>query len=146
MIEPLQNETKQNCRHIIWDTPYQSHASVDDVIKWKHFPYYWPFVRGIHRPPVNSLHKGQWGAALMFSLICTWINGWVNNCKAGDLRHSLWCHCNVLMFSWMSAYGMKSLDELEMYTYHLLLDKVPHVKMYTGWSCHFTLMAFEWAD
>ena len=21
----------------------------DDVIKWKHFPHYWPFVRGIHR-------------------------------------------------------------------------------------------------
>ena len=23
----------------------------DDVIKWKHFPRYWPFVRGIHRGP-----------------------------------------------------------------------------------------------
>ena len=22
----------------------------------------------------------------MFSLICVWINGWVNNCEAGDLR------------------------------------------------------------
>ena len=22
----------------------------DDVITWKHFPRYWPFVRGIHRP------------------------------------------------------------------------------------------------
>ena len=31
----------------------------DDVIKWKHFPRYWPFVRGIHRSPVNSPHKGQ---------------------------------------------------------------------------------------
>ena len=29
-----------------------------DVIKWKHFPRYWPFVRGIHRSPVNSPHKG----------------------------------------------------------------------------------------
>ena len=42
----------------------------DDVIKWKHFPRYWPFVRGIHRSPVNSPHKGQWRGALMFSLIC----------------------------------------------------------------------------
>ena len=25
------------------------HGSYDDVIKWKHFPRYWPFVRGIHR-------------------------------------------------------------------------------------------------
>ena len=37
-----------------------------------------------HRPPVNSPHKGQWRGALMFSLICVWINGWVNNREAGD--------------------------------------------------------------
>ena len=58
----------------------------DDVIKWKHFPRYWPFVRGIHRSPVNSPHKGQWRGALMFSLICVWKNAWVNNREAGDLR------------------------------------------------------------
>ena len=58
----------------------------DDVIKWKHFPRYWPFVRGIPRSPVNSPHKGQWRGALMFSLICAWINMWVNNREAGDLR------------------------------------------------------------
>ena len=58
----------------------------DDVIKWKHFPRYWPFVRGIHRLTVNSPHKGQWRGALMFSLICTRINTWVNNHEADDLR------------------------------------------------------------
>ena len=57
-----------------------------DVVKWKDFPRYWPFVRGIHRSPVISPHKGQWRRALMFSLIYGWINGWVNNRKAGDLR------------------------------------------------------------
>ena len=31
-------------------------------------------------------HKGQWRGALMFSLICDWINYCVNNRKAGDLR------------------------------------------------------------
>ena len=56
-----------------------------NVIKWKHFPRYRPFVRGIHRSPVNSPHKGQWLGALMF-FICARINGWVNNCEAGDLR------------------------------------------------------------
>ena len=57
-----------------------------DVIKWKHFPRYWPFVWGIYRLPVNSPHKGQWHGALIFSLICAWINGWVNKREAGDLR------------------------------------------------------------
>ena len=55
---------------------------------WRHqmetFPRYWPFVRGIHRSPVNS--SRQWRGAWVFSLICVWINGWVNNREAGDLR------------------------------------------------------------
>ena len=38
--------------------------------------------------PVNSPHKGQWRGALMFTLICARINGWVNSREAGDLR----CH------------------------------------------------------
>ena len=41
---------------------------------------------GNHQSPVNSPHKGQWHGVLMFSLICAWINGWVNNREAGDLR------------------------------------------------------------
>ena len=57
---------------------------------WRHqietFSTYWPFVRGIHRSPVNFPHKGQWRGALKFSLICAWTNGWVNNRHAGDLR------------------------------------------------------------
>ena len=34
----------------------------------------------------NSPHKGQWRGALVFTLICVWINGWVNDREAGDLR------------------------------------------------------------
>ena len=68
----------------------------DDVIKWKHFPRYWSFVRGIHRSPVNSPHKGQWRGALMFSLIYAWINGWINNREAGDLRRHR-AHYDVLV-------------------------------------------------
>ena len=37
----------------------------DDVIKWKHFPRYWAFVRGIHRSPMNTPYKGQWRGAVM---------------------------------------------------------------------------------
>ena len=62
------------------------HIRQNDAIKWKYFPRYWPFVRGIYRLSLISPHKGQWRGALMFSLICAWINRWVNTGEAGDLR------------------------------------------------------------
>ena len=37
-------------------------------------------------PALLAIVKGQWRGALMFSLIGVWINGWVNNGEAGDLR------------------------------------------------------------
>ena len=63
-------------------------AKYDEVIKSKHFARCWPFVRGIHQPPMDSPHKGQWRRALMFPLIGAWTNGWENNRDAGDMR----CH------------------------------------------------------
>ena len=74
----------------------------DDVIKWKLFPRYWPFVRGIHRSPVNSPHKGQWRGAFMFSLICIWMNGWINNRDACDLRRYR-AHYDVIVMVWTDA-------------------------------------------
>ena len=57
-------------------------------------PRDWPFVQGIPRSTVDSLHKGQWHGALMYSLICAWINSWVNNQDVGDLRRHGAHHCN----------------------------------------------------
>ena len=59
-------------------------ALYNDVIKWKHFSRYWPFVRGIHRSPADSPDKDQWRGVV--SLICAWINAWANNSDVGDLR------------------------------------------------------------
>ena len=81
---------RNNIRSTIW-----SHLH-NDVIKWKHFPRCWPFVLGIHRSPVNSPHKGQWRGALMLSLICAWINCWVNNREASDLRRRC-AHYDVIV-------------------------------------------------
>ena len=89
------------CHQISEDSDYH-----DDVIKWKHFPCYWPFVQGIHRSPVNSPHKGQWRGALVVSLIWAWINGWVNNREAVELRrHSrpLLLHCNVQINAYLAG-------------------------------------------
>ena len=76
---------------LLSETPYSGVLRIterfhDGAIKWKHFPRYWPCVRWIHRSPVNFPRKGQWRRALMFSLICVWIDSWVNNREAGDLR------------------------------------------------------------
>ena len=71
----------------------------DDVMKWKHFPPYWAFVRKIHRSPVNSPHKVPWRGALMFSLICA-LNKRLNKQSWGRWfetpSRSLWRHCNVI--------------------------------------------------
>ena len=94
----------------------------DDVIKWKNFPRYWPFVRGIHRSPVNSAHKGQWRGALMFSLICLWINYWVNTREAGDLRryraHYDITVMSVIRFSetWLNSSTIDAYD-VDGYSY-----------------------------
>ena len=95
----------------------------DDVIKWKHFPRYWPFVRGIHRSPVNSPHKGQWRGALIFSLIwhqVVFTRGyWINIC-------------------WLLA--AKSI----MLNQNIEHRSVIHLKMSSveSWSCCFRLQCF----
>ena len=49
-------------------SPIISGFSQDDVIRRKHFPSYWPFVKRINRSQVVSPHKGQWRRDLMFFL------------------------------------------------------------------------------
>ena len=103
---PQYQTPKPSVRHRIDKVPTrkcQTALGHDDVIKWKHFPRNWPFVRGINRSPVNKSHKGQWSGALMFSLICVWINDWANNREAGDLRRYR-VHCAVMVMVWMSNY------------------------------------------
>ena len=94
MVPQMQFQTAQNSVLSLLENHIEVISSSwipkdhDDVIKWQHFPRYWPFVRGIYRSPVNFPHKGQWRGALMglfFFFICPRINGWVNNREAGDL-------------------------------------------------------------
>ena len=101
-----------NSRHCVWwwlwniGERHVQGLSHDDVIKWKHFPRNWPFVREIHRPPVNFPHKGQWRRALMFFFIYASINDWVNNHEAGDCKTpawSLWRHRNASLNSLWSS-------------------------------------------
>ena len=78
---------------------YQTKNMHDDVIKWKRYPRNWAFVRWIHRSPMDSPHKGRWRGALIFSLTCTWTNGWANNRDAGEFtRHR--AHYDVIIMNY----------------------------------------------
>ena len=106
----------------------------DDVIKWKHFPRYWPFVRGIHRSPVTSPHKGQWRIALMFSLICLWIKGWVNNRKAGDLRRYR-SHYDVIIMGGQMTDGLSMLNS-SLLVKHIWYSHCPYHEYARHQHCH----------
>ena len=103
----------------------------DDVIKWKHFPRNWPFVREIHRSPVNFPHKGQWRGALMFSLIYAWINDWVNNREAGDLRRQHG-HYDVIVMEYAGGWCCCAccfVVVIFSYITHLSLDKMAAISL-----------------
>ena len=73
----------------------------DDVIKWKHFPLYCPFVRAIHLSPGNSPHAQRpvtrsfdvfFELRLNKRLSKQWW-GWWFQTPSGPL----WRHCNVFL-------------------------------------------------
>ena len=104
----------------------QAMSTNDDVIKWKHFPRNWPFVREIHRSPVNFPRKGQWRGALMFSLIYAWINDWVNNREAGDLRRQHGHYDVIVMFPFVWLLGFCGV--LSIYTKEILTSHKPALR------------------
>ena len=79
------------------DSPHEGSVArkmflFDNNTWWRHqmetFSAILAICAGNSPVPVNSPHKGQWHGTLMFSLIYTRINGWVNTSEAGDLiRH-----------------------------------------------------------
>ena len=80
--------------------------------------------RGIHRSPGNSPHKGQWRGALMFSSICAWTNGWVNNRDVGDLRRNR-AHYDVIVMVPVQC-------SLDIYGHFIVENsrKTPHSKTF----------------
>ena len=93
------------------------------------FPRYWLIVRWIHRSPVNSAHKGQWRGALVFSLICVWINSWANNGEAGDLRRYRAHHDIIVM--WLNFLRASYITSCQSSVYnwqepHRVMDDITH--------------------
>ena len=115
-----------------------------DVIKWKRFQRYWPFVRGIHRSPMNSPHKGQWRRALMFSLNYAWTNDWENTPDAGDLRrHRAHYDLNVMTRSciWYVSV-IHNVFTIYMYVHVAWY----FIGLFSGTECNFPLYTFYSED
>ena len=74
---------------IFWKNMVSAH---DDVIKWKHFPRYWPFVWGFLFPPQRPVTQSF---DVFFDLrlnkrLGKQSQGWWFEAPS----HPLWCHCN----------------------------------------------------
>ena len=129
--------------HDSWLSTHVGPVRHDDVIKWKHFPRYWPFVRGIHRSLVNSPHKGQWHGAVMVSLICAWINGWVNNREPGDFRR----HQIQIKFEWILWNCCCVIEPRQKYWYQTTLESGSFENKYNALGIILILLSpvrFEW--
>ena len=102
-------------------------------------------VRGIRRSPVNSPHKGQWRGALIFSLICVWINGWVNNRKAGDMSgYRAHYDVSVMVFQ-KTDYSVFSYAELQFYleiTWRMICRKHEFTNDTRLWSHRILFVSF----
>ena len=70
----------------------------NDVTIWKHFPRYCPFVRGIHRSPVDTPHKGTVARTFDVSLLSVWTNCWTNTRLSviRDVMAVFWRHRNKI--------------------------------------------------
>ena len=92
--------------------------------------------------PVNSPHKGQWRGALMFSFICAWINDWVNNREAGDLRrHRGHYDVNVMRWTplannWPMTVKAFPYPDVTMYRWKAVRICLP-TSIYTAFAIYF---------
>ena len=107
----------------IHQSPQNDFTVHDDKL----FPRYWPFVRGIHRSPVNPPHQGQWRGALMFLLI---LSKQSRRRRFETSSCSLWRHCDAgCWFKHYEGIITKSTWSIYIYIYlyiyrrHLITPK-----------------------
>ena len=94
------------------------HIKHDDTI-WKRFPHHYPFVKQIHRSPVDPPSKGPVMQGIDISLLLTRICCWTNNHVAGNLRRP--CDATLSGVAWASQTTSKPI--LKFFV-HIILAKL----------------------
>ena len=105
-------------KSITWIKSSMIHCIHNDIIKWKHFLCYWPFLSGIDWSPVDFPYKGQWHETLIsyiFFGLC--LNKWCFEMSSW----SLWCHYNV---KWYFYFTDCYLNNSEMGASHFAIGSV----------------------
>ena len=116
----------------------------DDVIKWKHFRRYWPFVQGIHRSagpvtrsfdvffdlrPNKRLSKQSWGWWFEMLSCSLW-----RHCN--ELIETPLLRCNVIYYWWtimgMATWYSKLIDICIYQCISALLNSITIVRMGVG--------------
>ena len=64
----------------------------------------------------------------MFSLICVWINGWVNNREAGDVRRFR-AHYDVTVMTWFIGTGVAGTVDIMSLSSNLVIMIHKHCKV-----------------
>ena len=114
--------------------------------KWRHFPRYWPFVRGTtghrwipqQRPVTRNFD--------VFLDLCLNTNGWANNWEAGDLRgHSPYCGVTVIrkLIAITGMFGDSVLSESDCTPYGIPTTKsIPRLVIFA--NDEFSLNVHDW--
>ena len=92
----------------------------------------------------NSPHKGQWRGALVLSLICVWINGWVNNREAGDLKRHR-AHYGVIVMINLDVVILLNASRRPGFVCNWLKQLVHRylcIRVRSSEVCHQTLVAY----
>ena len=111
----------------------------DDIIKWKHFPSYWPFAWWIHRSPVNSPSKA--GDAELRYFLDLRLNKRPSNQSRSWFKTSL---CSL----WLTNHqcnGMKrcqaSCTNLNQWLLDILKNLKPKLtELYQNWKIFFQVV------
>ena len=98
---------------------------------------------GIQWSLVNFPRKGQWHRVFKFSLICAWINGWVNTCEAGPLRRHRPHYGVIIMKFWdWLRLSFSAVHIISPSNWWILLGYERHFHMCYAVPCHYSVVNF----
>ena len=114
-------ENKMAYEHIFYESGWHPYIYVATLL----IPCVTPLTANMMTPSNGNIF-GQWRGALMFSLICFWIIGWVNNREAADLRR--YCsHYDVTVFR-------KPAHHVAVAGFRRLIDTILQLGFHTSWA------------